>query len=84
MTEDKLVTLIDGRQVSYRSEEWRAECEARHVARIPFRDERHGYLDGVEKNRGKEARVALQKLAEKIFYAELAAKKAASAAKEHQ
>ena len=81
MTE-KLVTLIDGRQVSNFSEEFRHECEARHVARLPSRSERAKYIDAVHAKRGPDASLALRQLAEKIFYADLAAKQAAEAAKE--
>lgn len=67
---ERMVTLIDGREVSNYSEEWRHECEARYVARLPTKAERHGYLGQVESFRGREARLDLQKLAQEIFYAE--------------
>lgn len=79
---DRLVTLIDGRQVSSSSEEWRHECEARHVARLPSRAERAKYIDTVHARRGADASLALRQLAQKIFYADLAAKQAAEAAEE--
>lgn len=74
MTE-KRVRLLDGREVSNLSEDWRHECEARAVARMPTKEARHGHLAAVERHRGKEARQALQALAEKIFYAEHSASK---------
>lgn len=70
---DRTVTLIDGRVVSSSSEEFRHECEARHIARMPTREQRHAQLDRVEKVRGRDARRALQKLAQQIFYAERSA-----------
>lgn len=60
-----LVTLLDGRQVSDASEEWRHECEARHVARLPALSQQD-YLAKVHQRRGREAGQALQQLAEHI------------------
>lgn len=54
------VTLIDGREVDHQSEEWRAECEARHVLRLPDKSARWTYLNGVERKRGKASRDALE------------------------
>lgn len=55
-----LVTLIDGRQVDSGSEDWRAECEARRVLRMPTKAHRHAYLHAVAKRRGQQAREALE------------------------
>lgn len=37
------------------SEDWRAECEARFVCRLPTRSRRLAYLEGVAQRRGKPA-----------------------------
>lgn len=47
--------MIDGREVSSSSEEWRAECEARWVIRLPSRSKRYEYLEKVSSFRGEEA-----------------------------
>jgi hypothetical protein len=44
------VALIDGRMVSNYSDDWRAECEARHVLAMPSKYERREYLRGSEEN----------------------------------
>lgn len=69
------VTLIDGRHVDSYSEEWRHECEARHVARLPGQAARHGYVAGVKEIRGAAAGQALADLAATIYTAERAAAK---------
>ena len=69
------VTLIDGRQVDSASEEWRHECEARQVARLPDQAARHGYVAGVKERRGEAAGRALWALAATIYTAERAARK---------
>lgn len=65
-----LVTLIDGRQVDYASEAWRHECEARHIAQLPTREQRQDYIASVTKRRGPEAGQALQTLATQIYKTE--------------
>jgi hypothetical protein len=64
------VTLIDGRQVDSASEDWRHECEARHVARLPSRDARRAYIERVTAKRGAQAGQALQALATQIYTTE--------------
>jgi hypothetical protein len=54
------VRLADGTVVDSASEAWRAECEARHVLRLPTKMRRYDYLDRVEGKRGKASREALQ------------------------
>mgnify|MGYP000911938337 CR=1 FL=1 len=49
----RFVKLLDGRDVSSESEDFRHECEARAVASMPTRDARRAHLAGVEKARGK-------------------------------
>lgn len=49
------VTLSDGRIVCSSCEDWRHECEIRHVCAIPDVELRRAYLAGVEKKRGKVA-----------------------------
>ena len=74
------MTLHDGTLVMSDSEEWRAECEARHVLSLPslaarrryLRGERddHGKLrGGVLEKRGEEATQRLEALIKAIFYA---------------
>jgi len=49
------------------SEAWRHECEARHLLDgFPNGEARARYLDGVEKKRGRAARVALSQKAVEI------------------
>lgn len=52
--------LRDGRVVCNKCEAWRAECEARMVARIASTQQRREYLDSVERKRGKAAADALR------------------------
>lgn len=54
------VTLVDGTQVLSDSEEWRAECEARHILNLDNIGERHKMLDMIEKRRGQPARKDLE------------------------
>lgn len=67
---EPVVTLIDGRRVSSWSEAWRHETEARHVARLPSRDERRAYIERVTAKRGAQAGQALQALATQIYTTE--------------
>lgn len=62
------VTLADGRTVRSDSPEWRAEAEARHVARMPSREDRRSYVDGVEAKRGKRAADELRALVEAVWH----------------
>lgn len=43
---ERLVTLLDGRQVSSWSEEWRHECEARTILAMPSLRQRRAFLYG--------------------------------------
>ena len=54
------VRLIDGTEVDSCSEAWRAECETRHVLKLPNKAARHAYLARVESKRGKTNRDALE------------------------
>ena len=63
------VTLHDGRVVDSYSEEWRAECEARHVLNLPTKAERQAYLAGVADFRGANARARLENLILAIYRA---------------
>lgn len=47
------------RQINTGSEEWRRECEARHVLTLPF-DKRVPYLNLVGRKRGSEAQHYLE------------------------
>jgi hypothetical protein len=55
----KTVTLHDGRQVDSSSEEWRHECEAIALLKMPL-TERKKHLQAVEGRRGIPARQQLQ------------------------
>lgn len=67
---ERLVTLIDGSQVSTNSEEWRHECEARSVCRMPGKLARRNYLAKVQEIRGLDERRALEKTIRKVWEAE--------------
>lgn len=69
----KPVTLHDGRTVDSSSEDWRAECEARHVLNLPTRLARSTYLRRVRDRRGDAAAEALRELGLKIWKAQRAA-----------
>lgn len=45
--------LIDGREVDSASEDWRHECEARHIAKLPTLADRRAWLEVIERKRGK-------------------------------
>lgn len=47
--------LHDGRVVCTWSEDWRAECEARHIMNLPTLAERRAYLFGTRNEWGKMA-----------------------------
>jgi hypothetical protein len=49
------VTLHDGTVVDSSSDEWRHECEARHIVDMPSLSARREYLAHVERKRGIEA-----------------------------
>ena len=66
-TGERLVELHDGRQVSNYSEEWRAECEARAVLRLPTKLRRQGYIIRVREKRGDEAANALERHVMKLW-----------------
>jgi hypothetical protein len=66
----RLVTLVDGRQVDNASEDWRHECEARHVAELPSRERRQAYITAVRDRRGAAAGQQLEALAMRIYTAE--------------
>ncbi len=80
----RLVTLYDGTRVASDSEEWRAECEARHLLhlngyyvtddrgrqlRTSAQRHRHEYLDRVQAKRGRASRDALQAHAMRLWQA---------------
>lgn len=73
---ERQVELHDGRMVGSWSTEWNAECEARHVARLPTQNQRHAYILRVRvgdgdvgriKGRGDAAANALENRARAIF-----------------
>lgn len=64
---DRLVTLIDGTEVSNYSQEWRAECEARHVLAMPSIIARREYLAAIRKKRGDAAGQQLEDLVRAVW-----------------
>lgn len=66
------VTLVDGRTVGSWSEDWREECEARAVCKLPRKHDRRMYLLAVEKKRGREAMKRLELLVFAVWRAEFA------------
>lgn len=60
------MTLLDGRLVPSDSEEWRQECEARAVLKMPL-GLRKQYLGIVEKKRGLPERQRVQGLVERLW-----------------
>ena len=58
--------LITGEAVDSASEAWRHECEARMIAELPSTEQRHSYIDVVERRRGAAAAKALRELATAI------------------
>jgi hypothetical protein len=68
-TRDRTAQLHDRRQVCTWCEEWRAECEALTLLRMPHVDARRGYLIAVGKRRGLKARNALEERARAIWKA---------------
>lgn len=64
------VTLHDGRVVGSWSEDWRAECEARGLLKMPSKEERNRHLALVVKKRGEEAAERLRQHALRIWRAE--------------
>ena len=45
--------LHDGREVAPDSDEWRHECEARHILALPALADRRAWLEAIEHRRGK-------------------------------
>lgn len=62
-----MVTLIDGSQASNYSEDWRSECEARHVLTMPTVLARREYLAAIRKRRGDEAGAKLETLVRAVW-----------------
>lgn len=55
-----MVTLADGREVPSDSQEWKDECEARHILNMGTKAARIELLNQIEKKRGPDARRALE------------------------
>lgn len=45
-------TLHDGREVDSASQDWQLECLARHVLRMPTREQRIAWLEDAERRSG--------------------------------
>lgn len=54
------VTLVDGREVYRDSEDWRHECEANAIAKLPTLADRRAWLEAIEHRRGKAAADSLR------------------------
>lgn len=67
---ERLVTLHDGRVVGSWSEEWRAECEARAVLRLPTKVRRQGHILRVRERRGDAAANELERRVMAIWKAD--------------
>lgn len=65
MKSGNMVRLLDGREVDSASEEWRHECEARHVAKMDGAA-RSDYLSQVGQKRGAEAMRTLEALTHRV------------------
>ncbi len=52
--------LIDGREVASDSEEWRHECEARAIAKLPTLADRRAWLEQIEKKHGADRAARLR------------------------
>lgn len=63
----KLMNLVDGREVETYSEEWREECEARHILSLRPLQKRRDYLEAIKKKRGVEAEKRMKKILDAIF-----------------
>lgn len=57
-----MVTLSDGRQVCNFCEDYRAECEARHIIAMGSKYERKQYIDSITAKRGDAAGRELSEL----------------------
>lgn len=62
-----IVTLIDCREVDSSSEDWRQECEARHILAMPDKQARRDYLASVQKRRGDKAHQQLADLVRAVW-----------------
>lgn len=56
-----IVRLHDGREVDSRSEDWRHECEARYILRLPSKEARRDMLAKIEEARGRAERERLER-----------------------
>lgn len=63
----KTVRLLDGNEVADDSEDWRHECEARAIAKLPTLAERRAWLDDIERKRGKPAADRLRRTMRKLW-----------------
>lgn len=62
-----MVTLSDGRSVCNFCEDYREECEARHVISLPSKYDRREYIDGITKKRGEAAGLRLAEVVKKLW-----------------
>ena len=60
-------TLVDGREVYRDSDDWRHECEARHIAKLPTLADRRAWLEVIEHKRGKAEADRLRKTMGEIW-----------------
>ena len=62
-------TLIDGRQVPDDSDEWRHECEARAISKLPSTAMRRAWLEDIEQKRGKASADRLRETLRQLWAA---------------
>lgn len=63
----RMVQLLDGRLVGNATEEWRHECEARHIAALPTVDDRRAWLEAIARRRGAVAADALRATLQQLW-----------------
>lgn len=61
------MTLSDGRNVCNFCEDYREECEARHVISLASKYDRREYIDGITKKRGEAAGLRLAEVVKKLW-----------------
>ena len=59
--------LIDGREVASDSEDWRHECEARAIARLPSLADRRAWLEDIKRKRGPAEATRLRETMKQLW-----------------
>lgn len=68
-----IMTLVDGREVSSHSQEWKVECLARHVLSLQGVDRRRAWLADFERRCGMRAAADLMTAMQQVHAARKAA-----------